>query len=128
MLDEAAPDQVVECGGLLGGLTAYHMRVLCESSWEGGGGYTPEQVGRMTLDQAWFRLCDVNVLKNAEERWKAKKPEAALEGTGKLVRLEDGTLKRLPVSEKSYAQQIREQSQPKREGRRAKRRRRTAEE
>jgi hypothetical protein len=68
----------------------------------------------MTLDQAWFRLCELNVLKNAEERWKTKRQEEVPEGEGVLVRLEDGTLTRLPVGEKSYAQQLREQKSGKR--------------
>ena len=54
---------MLDGGGLLGGVTANHLRMLCESGWEGGGGYTPEQVGRMTLDQIWFRLCDRELLK-----------------------------------------------------------------
>ena len=56
--------EIKDSGGLLGGLTAYHLRMLCESPWNGGGGYTAEQVGRMTLDQIWFRLCDLDILKN----------------------------------------------------------------
>ena len=37
--------------------------MLCENSWKGGLGYTPQEVGQMTLDQVWFCLCDVNNLK-----------------------------------------------------------------
>ena len=37
--------------------------MLCESEWNGGGGYTPREVGQMTMDQIWFRLCDLEVLK-----------------------------------------------------------------
>lgn len=29
----------------------------------GGGGYTPDEVGNMSLDQLWFRLCDTEILK-----------------------------------------------------------------
>jgi hypothetical protein len=29
----------------------------------GGGGYTPHQVGQMSLDQIWFRVCDIEILK-----------------------------------------------------------------
>lgn len=53
----------MEGSGLLGGITAWHLRMLCENPWNGGAGYTPEQVSRMTLDQIWFRLCDSEVLK-----------------------------------------------------------------
>jgi hypothetical protein len=45
------------------GINAWHLRMLCESPWEGGAGYTPQQVGQMTLDQIWFRLCDKEILK-----------------------------------------------------------------
>ena len=47
----------------MGGLNAYHFRMLCECPMNGGGGYTPQQVGDMTLDQIWFRVCDAEVLK-----------------------------------------------------------------
>ena len=56
-------EEIVESSGLLGGVTAHYLRILCENPWNGGGGYTPEQVGRMSLDQIWFRLCDIEVLK-----------------------------------------------------------------
>jgi len=56
-------EEIVESSGLLGGVTAHYLRMLCENPWNGGGGYTPEQVGRMSLDQIWFRLCDIEVLK-----------------------------------------------------------------
>jgi hypothetical protein len=37
--------------------------MLCENPMNGGGGYTPEEIGLMTLDQIWFRLCDAEILK-----------------------------------------------------------------
>lgn len=46
------------------GVTAYHLRILCENPWNGGGGYTLDQIGQMTLDQIWFRLCEMKLLKN----------------------------------------------------------------
>lgn len=42
--------------------------MLCENPWSGGGGYTPEQVGRMTLDQIMFRLCDLDFLRARSNR------------------------------------------------------------
>ena len=56
-------EEVTEGSGLLGGLTAWHLRVLTESPWDGGGGYTLEEVGRMSLDQIWSRLCKMDILK-----------------------------------------------------------------
>ena len=38
--------------------------MLTESTFNGGGGYTLEQVGQMTPDQIWCRLCDMDMLKN----------------------------------------------------------------
>ncbi len=78
----------------------------------------------MTPDQVWFRLCKLDILKRAPDRAATpRRDEQVPEGDGPLVRLEDGTLKRLPVGEKSLAQQLREKGQPKQEGRRARRRR-----
>lgn len=48
----------------MGGVTAYHLRMLTENPWNGGGGFTWEQVGRMTLDQIFGRLCDMDILKH----------------------------------------------------------------
>jgi hypothetical protein len=56
-------DGEVYCGGLLSGINAYHIRILTENEMNGGGGYTYDEVGRMTLDQVWHRLCDMDVLK-----------------------------------------------------------------
>lgn len=47
----------------MGGVTAYHLRMLTENPWNGGGGFTWEQVGRMTLDQIFGRLCEMDILK-----------------------------------------------------------------
>lgn len=108
-------DETVECGGLLGPLTAYHLRMLCESPWEGGGGYTPEQVGRMTLDQVWFRLCNLKIFKTTNRLTKPDPPEEVPPGEGPLVRGPDGKLKRVELVKASEL--------VKREGRRARRRR-----
>lgn len=54
--------------GILSGITAYHIRVLCENPFEGGGGYTPQEVGDMTLDQIFMRLADCEVLKNRTKK------------------------------------------------------------
>lgn len=117
MVDEIDPDETVECGGLLGGINAYHLRRLCESPWEGGGGYTPEQVGRMTPDQVWFRLCNLDILKRAGERTKKPvQPEEVPEGEGVLLRGPDGKLRRVPVVKAKDLV-------VKKEGRRARRRR-----
>lgn len=44
-------------------MTAGHLRILCESEWNGGGGKSIEEVGNMSLDQIWFHLCDKDLLR-----------------------------------------------------------------
>ena len=56
-------DGEVYCGGLLSGINAYHIRILTENVMNGGGGYTYDEVERMTLDQVWHRLCAMDILK-----------------------------------------------------------------
>jgi len=84
-------EEVVESSGLLGGVTAHHLRMLCENPWNGGGGYTPEQVGRMTLDQIWFRLCDIEVLKR-KVGGRVEKMEA-MEASSMIKTDEDGMIR-----------------------------------
>ena len=40
------------------GITSWHVRMLTDNPWNGGGGYTYEQVAVMTPDQIYHRLCD----------------------------------------------------------------------
>jgi len=52
-------------GGLMFGINAYVIRMLCEDPFNSGGaGYTPQQVGDMTPDQVWFRACDKDIFKD----------------------------------------------------------------
>lgn len=82
----------------------------------GGGGYTPDEVGNMTLDQIWFRLCDADVLKksvgNRTEKvdsvgalMKLKPDEAGLY-KGRAV---DGSKIKGRIGGKSKARQLMEQ-------------------
>jgi hypothetical protein len=91
----------------LGGITAYHFRLLCENPWQGGGGYTPEDVGNMTLDQIWFRLCDKGILKNKIGDRVMKRESAGGLRTAK-ARTKDGQLITLKSTGKSKAQMIKE--------------------
>ncbi len=54
------------------------MRLLCNNPFDGGGGYTPEQVGDMTPDQVYFRLCDIKFLKTRKSGRTAKVDTLAL--------------------------------------------------
>ena len=42
--------------------------MLCTNGFEGGYGYTPNQVGEMTLDQIFFLLCDKDVLRGSGKK------------------------------------------------------------
>lgn len=42
--------------------------MICESTWEGGYGYTPKQVGDMTLDQIFMLMADKKILRGAKKR------------------------------------------------------------
>ena len=121
-------EEVVDGGGLLGGLTAWHIRMLCESEWNGGAGCTPAEVGRMSLDQIWFRLCDAEVLKRGTGGAATEKIRP-LEATGRAAgdglirgRAADGTPIRGRVRGKSVARELMERQEAER--RREKRRKR----
>ena len=86
-------------GGLAPFVTPYTIRLLCNGGFQGGMGYTPTEVGAMSLDQ--FVLCLIDIKKL--ERLKSIQtmhPRAAMsfakDGLVK-VRCADGTTKMLPV-------------------------------
>lgn len=125
--EEEAGDEIVESGGLLGGVTAWHLRKLCDPGWEGGGGYTPEQVGRMTLDQIWFRLCDIKLLKEETGERTEKMGSDVAAGSIKADkdgfikgRAADGTPIKAKIGGKSLARRMLEEHQEKENKRRAK--------
>ena len=124
----------MESGGLLGGLNAYLLRMLCENPWEGGGGYLPCDVSRLTLDQCWFRLCSIGVLGSSAGRTQSV-------SVGEVKRAEDGTIKgraadgspirgrvtgkslaRRLMEEEAEKKRVEEQKRERRERRRRKRR------
>ena len=84
------------------------VRLLCENPWNGGGGYTPEQVGRMTPDQAYMRLCEHGLLKEERTQVIHSVPAASESEPGKegMVkgRLADGSVVWLPMRRKGKTQ------------------------
>jgi hypothetical protein len=97
------------------GINAYLLRVLCENPWDGGAGYTPQQVAEMTPDQVYFRLCDRELLKKKKHTGRTKKMSSlqvtSMAAEKGLVRgrASDGTLIMLPLSTgKSQVQLIKE--------------------
>lgn len=99
----------------MAGLAPQHIRILCDNPWDGGGGYTPEQVGNMTLDQIFMRLADRKSLRRDDGgvRTAQTVPGNAvrLADEDGLVRgrAADGTPMRARVGGKSKAQMIREE-------------------
>ena len=49
---------------LLPGVTPKNIRILCDNPYEGGGGYTPREVGDMTLDQFYMRTVEFKLLRS----------------------------------------------------------------
>jgi hypothetical protein len=103
--------------------------MLCESGFNGGKGYTPEQVGKMTLDQIWFCLCDIELLKSkVGERTKKMEPSnivgRAKDEPGVIRgRAEDGTPIKGRIRGKSLARELMEEAEKKEDLRRRRARR-----
>ncbi|MFH1743165.1 MAG: hypothetical protein ABIH23_29510, partial [bacterium] len=107
----------VEGGGLLGGLTALHFRMLCENPWNGGGGCLIRDVMKWSLDQIWFMLCKAEVLKRGTaERTEQMEPTSVKIDDDGFVRgrAADGTPIRGRIGGKSLARQLMEQEEEKR--------------
>ena len=62
---EEATEETERPRDLLCGIGPKHIRLLCDSPWEGGRGYLPKDVGNMTLDQVFFLLCDRDNLRGS---------------------------------------------------------------
>lgn len=102
---------------MLGDIDPYHLRMLAENPWNGGGGYTPEQVGDMTKDQVFSLLCDLEVMKG--KTMKSTKTvstgQVRRDREGRVVaRSVDGTSIRLKTEGKSLARRLMEAEQTKR--------------
>lgn len=96
----------------------------------GGGGYLPQELGEMTLDQLYFRLCDLKVLKRKEGNQTEKieslgavkvlKPDKEGRYKGRTAK---GELIKAKITGKSKARRIMEEveAKKKREKRRKRR-------
>ena len=112
----------------MGGLSAFHLRLLCDSWWEGGHGYSLRDVGDMTLDQICTMLCDRKILRAEPGERTTAMPAAqaasavrpAPDGTI-AGRAADGTPLRGRVRGKSKAREAMEAEDAKRAAERAKR-------
>lgn len=97
-------------------MNAWHFRVLCDNPWYGGGGYSPREVARWSLDQCWFRLCDRDVLGSTMGRTRSVEVgEVKIETDGTVKgRAADGTPIRGRIAGKSLACQLMEEAEEKR--------------
>ncbi len=87
---------------LLCGITPYHIRMLVNDPFSGGGGYTLEEVANMTPYQIMFRMTDPKLLKRQDGRRVVKMSAAeamALVDKNNMikVRMADGTLQKRPI-------------------------------
>lgn len=90
------------------------LRVLCESPFTGGGGYSPREVATWTPDQVYFRAASVEAIgKQARQQVKSTWECVKLADKDGLIkgRAADGTPLTLPISKggKSLASRLREQ-------------------
>jgi len=108
-------DEIVDCSGLLSNVTAYCIRILTDNPWEGGGGYSYEEVGNMTVDQINHRLCKIELLEKPLGKRITKISSDGVLGVIKSdkdgfvkAKASDGTEIKLKTTGKSKVQMIRE--------------------
>lgn len=89
------------------------LRYLTDDPWNGGCGISLEQVGEMTLDQIYFRVCDKKLFGKEGERSQSVNPhELAAESDGTIRgRAADGTPIKGKIRGKSLARQLMEEQQ-----------------
>lgn len=66
--DSDLPQDAEPLRDLMCGIGPRHVRQLCENPWDGGRGYTPAQVGAMTLDELFLLLCDKKLLRAGQNQ------------------------------------------------------------
>jgi len=69
------------------GIGPRHIRLLTDNPWEGGGGYTPQEVRDMTIDQVYMRLSEAKHLRGGKKRRVVKS------NIGHVVQDSDGMIK-----------------------------------
>ena len=117
-------------GGLLCGITPYHIRLLVDDPWEGGRGLSATSVGDLTLDQIYMLLVDRKVLlaksrKGGGVRMAPQNVSAKADKDGMVRgRAADGTPIKGRVGGKSLARQLMEAEQKKADKKRRRQRRR----
>lgn len=100
---------------LLGGIGPWHVRALCENSWEGGREFTPGMVGDMTLDTVYMLLADKNNLRKSGKRRTATVQTVMADAEGFVHGVaRDGTKIKGKVRGKSVARDLMEKAEARR--------------
>lgn len=103
--DEPNQDDVVY--DLMCGIGPWHVQSLCVNDM--GMGYTPQQVGEMTLDNIFMLLSNKKILRRSVKRRLVKGGMPLVEKDGTVRgRAEDGTEIRGRIAGKSLARQLME--------------------
>ncbi len=95
------------------GVSPKEVRRLCDNPWSGGNGYTPRQVGDMSLDEIFMLLADEDVLRSGGGKMRSKSinslqaPRIDNDGFVKGI-AEDGTSIRGRVGGKSKVAVLKE--------------------
>ncbi len=111
------------------GIGPRQIRLLCNNVYLGGYGYTPNEVGDMTLDQIYMLITDEKILRSSFSKVRSKSVKsvevtsADKDGFAK-GRADDGSIIRAKIGGKSKVAMIREQIEKEKNGRGKRRRRR----
>lgn len=97
------------------GIGPWHIRILCDHPWEGGFGYSPQQVGTFTLDQIFMLFANRKILRSRKKARTTKLPSLQAsqvttpDGDGLVKgRDKDGNPMRAKIGGKSLARQLME--------------------
>lgn len=101
------------------GITPYHVHILCKNPYDGGFGYNPRIVGKLSLDEICMLFADKDNLRRRNGRVRSIE---SLEGVNLQTKdgfikgvAADGTTIKGTIKGKSLVQKIREEAQKKRE-------------
>ncbi len=92
------------------GVTAYAVRVLSEGEWNGGKGKSMTEVMRMTPDQVWLNLCEMDLLKQPVGKRRASMSSTAAAGRISRAEVDGAASVAVRASGKSKASQLSEQA------------------
>ena len=108
--DDRTEDEDKRSFGLLYGISAWHVRLLCDNAFDGGRQYTPRDVGELTLDQVFMLLTDRKMLLKRTSNLSALQAGSSLADKEGMIagRAADGTPIKGRISGVSKARQMAE--------------------